>query len=448
MVKLYEQGGMRMLKKYSLKILVLLCAVSLLAMGCKNSGKTQIEEETKKRAFSEPRYEWGTIKNQTLTVWGRETDLERSYMKKAFARYEELTGNKIKTVPFSPEKFENEVKKAFQEGKKEPDLLLSFGGTNIDSFQPEKNLYDFTDAPWVDDLTDNSINQTIYHGKIVGLPHWEAAISGTIYNKKLLKKLKIDIPKNQKEFLKVCQILLENDIIPLYIPCKDSSMLLYQFPLDTIVENVETLTNLNNGKIGYADLPSMKKIVEWYCSMAKSGYLGDNFLDNNWDGMSDALKSEKYAMLLCWDSWLYTDFTGEPSDFGLMPAYMGIPENGTFEGPNLSLMMVNKNSPQLKGAIDLVTFMADPYNYNVAFEGIYTAPVFKDQLTKISTPQYVEASNWIEKNYHNSIAWLRIRGFSQTDATCIIDCMKEKKGYTIEQCLEDMDKLRMERIEP
>lgn len=434
-----------MLKKYSFIRLVLLCfTFCFILSGCSKSSNT---EEVSKKEFSQPQYKWGAVSDHTLSIWGRKVDLERTYMTKAFKRYEKLTGNKIKLVSFSADEFEPAVSEALKKGKNAPDLILSFGGTNIEAFEPDENFYDFTDAPWVNDITDNSINQTIYHGKIIGLPHWEASISGTIYNKKLFKKLKIQVPTTQQEFLQVCETLLENHITPLYLPCKDSSMLLYQFPMDTLVENNETLEGINEGKIGYQDIQGMEKIIEWYCTMEKKGYLGSNYMDQDWDGMSEALNSEKFAMLLCWDSWLYTDFTGNPGNYGLMPAFMGVPEKGTFEGPNLSLLLVNKKSSQVEGAVDLVTFMADPYNYNVAFEGIYTAPVFKHQLTKISTPQYVEASSWIEENYHNSTAWLRIRGFSQTDAFCIIKCMENKEAYNIKQCLNDMDKLRKKRIE-
>lgn len=393
-----------------------------------------------------PEYEWGRFSGRTLTVWGRGTDLERSYMTRAFRRYEEATGNTVQAVAFPAEELEAAVAEGLRRGPDGPDLILSFGGTNIDAFDPDENLYDFSGAVWVDDLTDTSINQTIYHGRVVGLPHWEASISGTLYNKEIFQRLELEPPRTQEEFMRTCAVLLEHGVTPLYLPCASPTMLLYQFPLDTIVEEGDVLQALNRGELGYADLPELHTAVEWYRTMAERGYLGQGYEKNGWDGMSRAMSSGGYAMMLCWDTWLYTDLEGDASRFGLMPAFVGVPEEGTFEGPNLSLLLVNRNGSQVDAAVDLVTFMADPYNYNAAFEGIYTAPVFKRQMASISTPQYVEAARWIEKNYRDSIAWLRIGGFSQSDATCILKYMAGDGSYTVDQCLRDMDALRMGRL--
>ena len=42
-------------------------------------------------------------------MWGREADLSRSYITRAFERYEELTGNTVNVVPYSPDQMEQAV---------------------------------------------------------------------------------------------------------------------------------------------------------------------------------------------------------------------------------------------------------------------------------------------------------------------------------------------------
>lgn len=396
--------------------------------------------------FTEPQYDWGKGAGETLTIWGTYPDLERSYLTRAFARYEELTGNQLELVQMPKEEYGRKMMAAFRGNGGQPDIILSYGGTSIEAYHPDDNFYDFTDALWVEDLTDTSINQTVYNGKIIGLPHWEASVSGTLYNKEIFKRYRLSVPRNQQEFMDVCEVLVKHGITPLYLPAKEISMLLYQFPLDAVVEDTKLLAGLNDGSLGYEDIPEMEKIVEWYRTMAQKGYLGADYHENDWSGMNEALESESYAMMLCWDTWLYTDFQGDPDTFGLMPAFIGIPDSGTFEGPNLGLFIVNKHTDKLEDALNFITFLSDPYNYNEAFAGVYTAPVFKNQVASISTPQYLEAERLIERNYRDSVAWLRIRGFSQMDASCILDYMDSPGTVTAKECLWKMDQLRNARI--
>lgn len=415
----------------------------LVLMGCstvpENAGESQA-------MLSGPEYEWDKNYEEPLVIWGIYPDLERNYITRAFDRYRELTGNELEVVLVAQEEFEEKMTQAFVKGGEKPDVIFSYGGTNIEKYNPDENFYDFTEEPWVEDLTDTSINQTIYNGKVIGLPHWEASISGTIYNKTLFEKYGLEIPETQEEFMQVCEVFHTNGVIPLYIPAKEVSMLLYQFPLDTIVEDVDVLEQLNEGKISYADIPQMEQVVDWYKTMADQGYLGESFQTNDWAGMEVAMDSGKYAMMLCWDTWLHTDFGGDADNFGLMPAFMGVPEEGTFEGPNLGMFIVNQKSDKLESALNFITFLSDPYNYNAAFEGIYTAPVFKNQVKSISTPQYQEAERLIERNFRDSTAWLRIRGFSQMDASAILEYMDPESDMTAGECLKEMDRMRNERL--
>lgn len=432
------------MKKTDTVVACLLCTVCLFMPGC---AAKSVSEVPVGQVFSKPQYDWGTAQDETITVWASADELDRPYMQRAFERYETLTKNKLEIVEIEHTIFEETVASAFAStAAQKPDVLLSYGGTNIESFNPDENFYDFTNAPWVNDLTTTSINQTIYNAKVVGLPHWEASISGTLYNKELFERYGLEVPQTQTEFMQVCEVLAANAITPVYLPYAEISMLLYQFPLDTLLEDEDTLDKINSGELDYADMPQMQVIVQWYRDMADKGYFGQDYTRNDWSGMSPAMESEEYAMMLCWDTWLYTDFKGDASKFGLMPAFVGVPEDGTFEGPNLALLIVNRNSPRLEAAIGFISFMADPYNYNAAFEGIYTAPVFKQQAGSISTPQYIEAERLIEKHFRNSTAWLRIQGFSQMDASYIQRYMSTEPNYTVRDCLTDMDNARKARM--
>lgn len=412
----------------------------LMLPGCEDSSK---QETASSVASAEPAYTWGVVKGRTITVWGEEMDLSRPFLRKAFDRYEKLTGNTVRVVAFPVNQASDRFAAGFRPGSTEkPDILLSYGGTAIESLDPENNFYTFNDAVWVDDLTDTALNQSIFNGKIIGLPHWEGSISGMLYNKEIFRRFNLRVPRTQKEFLEVCDTLLRNGITPVYVP--NTRRMLYQFPLDTMVRDPKVLAALNSEVLTYAQIPEMRQMLEWFRTMAGKGFFGSDMEKNSWDGMEEAMRTGTHAMSFCWDTWLYTNFKGDPAQFGLMPAFMGVPEEGTFEGPNLCLLLANKNSPELDAAKDLITFMADPYNYNVAFAGIYTAPAFKNQAGSLITPQYAEAERLVERLYHDSIAWPRIRGFSQMDAEFIGRLISEP-NYSIDDCLKDLDQARINR---
>ena len=104
-----------------------LFAAAFLLFGC------DAAPPEKTTAFEKPLYRWGGIKGRTVTVWGNRDDLNRPYMKRAFSRYAELTGNTVRAEGFSHRELGERLSAAFAAGGKGgPDILLSFGGANID----------------------------------------------------------------------------------------------------------------------------------------------------------------------------------------------------------------------------------------------------------------------------------------------------------------------------
>ena len=435
-----------MKKRTVLSLIISLILVIATVTGCSGSGDNS--ESTKETPSDSSNDSNSSSSNAeiTLTLYGNAEDIEKPYMQTIFDLYEEETGSTLDIVGIDQDNFENVALTKFQTGDI-PDLFMHFGGYGLDAFNPQENFVDFSDAEWVSDIEDMVLSQTKRDGIIYGLPYWEASISGCVYNKKIFDESGIDVPTTQDEFYEVCQTLLDNDVQPVYMAVKDQWPILYQYALDPVFADTELLNQLNSNQTTYAEIPELTDMCEFYKKMAENGYLGEMYATDTWDYASEVIGTGEAAMMFVWDTWLYTDYDSESyeytaDDFGMMPAFMGTTENGTFEGPNCSLMLANKNGDNVEAAIEFINFMADPGNYNIGFEGIKTAPVFKGQNTIETTPQYEEIEQLFEEIGNNSIAYQEIIGFTQVEGAKSIQELLIG-NITVEECLKLMDEDRI-----
>lgn len=382
----------------------------------------------------------------TLTLYGNADDAAKPYMKNIFKLYEEKTGNKIDVQGLDASNFESVCLTKFQTGDI-PDVLMHFGGYSLDAYNPAENFVDFSDASWVSDVADTSIAQTKRDGIVYGLPFWESSVSGCFYNKEIFEKQGLKVPTTQEEFDKVCQSLLDADIQPIYMAAADSWPLLYQFGMDPIFKDAPTLEKLNSNQITYSDIPEMNALMSWYKTSAEKGYFGKTVSTDTWDYGSEVLGTGEAAMIFCWDSWFDTDYDQDSydyksDDFGLMPIFMGTANEGTYEGGNNSLLLVNKNGKNLDTAKEFIEFCATPENYNKAFEGVATTPTFKKMTTNKLSSQYKGAEASIQKVGNASIANPEIIGFSQGDGgKCIQELLIG--NVDVNGCLKLMDDARI-----
>ncbi len=382
----------------------------------------------------------------TLTIMGKETDLNKSYMKSIFRQYEKATGNKLEIISFEDEEFETKAAEKFAHGEV-PDVFMHFHNADLNQFDVSDHFYDLSKEEWVSDLTDGALAYCQdQEGHLLGLPFWENSVSGCYYNQTILDSLGLKPATTQAEFDMLCQALSDTGYTPLCWPADGCSWMI-QFGLDPIfADNPALLEKLNRNEITYAEIPAVKDMVQWISDAADQGWFGSDFLSCGWSDISPVLGSGKAVMTYIWDTWFYTDFSldGKYSveDFALMPVFLNTTGNGTYEGGNLNMMMVNKDSKKLDAALDFLSFCASQENYNTAFDGIATVNCFKGQTTNIQSPMVTDASVSIAANERVSTAASRIIGYSATDAAAAFDSLFRKKT-DVAGCIKLLDDYRI-----
>ncbi len=441
------------MRKTMLLFISVIMMITMLFTACKTT-TPETKDENPKSEEPAPATESSTPTTDTddetepvtLTILANQDWVTKPYMKAVWSLYEKKTGNKLDIQAVPIDSGEQIMKTKFATGEI-PDIFMHFGGSSLAAYQPEKNFVDFSSAAWVSDVQDYVLPQAKFNGNVYGLPFWEASISGIVYNKEIFEKLNIAMPTTQAEFMAACETIKNAGITPMYLAFKDAWPLMYQYGLDNLVLDDEVLKKLNTNQIKYADIPEFKKLIEWYKEMTDKGYFGKSFATNTWDGGPEALGEGKYAMMLAWDTYADTDlepkYKGISEKFSIMPAFQNVVEGGSYEGPNVCLSFVNKNSKNVDAAKAYIEFLANPENYNEAFAGIGTSPVFKGMTTNKTTPLYDSAKDVIAAKTVASTAWPSVIGFTQVEgAKYIQDLMIG--NISVDECIEAMDKDRMQ----
>lgn len=381
----------------------------------------------------------------TLTVLGKKTDMEKSYMKKIFEQYEIKTGIRLNIEAIEDGNYEVEAEKRLLEGNA-PDIFMHFNNADLNRFNIPENFLYLNDEKWVDDLTDNALEYCLDNkGNLLGLPFWESSVSGCYYNKTILDSLGLKAASTQDEFNVLCEVLKESGYTPICWPA-DGCTWMFQFGFDPIfADEPELLASLNDGQINYSDIPQVRDMVQWIHDAADNGWFGENYLNTGWNEISSDLSSGNAVMTFIWDTWFYTDFEQggkyTVDDFALMPVFMNTVENGTYEGGNLNMMMVCKNGKNAESAKEFLDFCAAPENYNYAFDGISTVNCFKGQTTNIQSGMVTDSAESIAAYERISVAVSRIVGYSADDIAEIFNEMFRKET-DVNGCVALMDEFR------
>ncbi len=389
----------------------------------------------------------GSENGITLSIMGKQSDLNKSYMTSIFQQYEKETGNKLQIIAYEDREYESIASEKFEAGDV-PDVFLHFNNADLHRFDVDANFCYLNDQSWVSDLTESAKAYcTDADGNLLGLPFWESSVSGCYYNKTILNELGMKPATTQAEFDTICQVLADTGYTPICWPANGCAWML-QFGMDPIfADDPAVLEQINRNEISYAAIPEMHNMVQWISDAAEKGWFGSDFLNIGWDELGPTMASGDAVMTFIWDTWFYTDLpedgTYTVDDFALMPVFMNTADSGTYEGGNLNMMMVSKNSSNKDAALEFLAFCADPEHYNKAFDGIATVSCFNGQTTNIQSQMVTDAESSIAANERVSTASSRIIGYSGDDVMLALNNMF--KGNTdVTGCVEMMDNFRIE----
>lgn len=379
-----------------------------------------------------------------LTLMANQDWTVKPILTRAISLYEEQTGNRIELQALPIDTVDTLIRKRVAIGEI-TDVVMHFGGAALSDLRPERNFVDMSGETWASDLTDAVRPRLTKDGKLFGLPLWEASTSGTLYNKRIFQQLGLQVPDSQEQFFAVCAKLKEAGIVPVYLASKDVWPLMPQYGFDYAAKRTPGLVEaLNANQLNLADVPAAQAVVDWYRTMFASGYFGSDPDNNSWDGLPSALKSGKYAMVMSWDVYLYSDleakYPGLADDFGLMPLFVGGRDAMHYEGPNAAMLMVNKNGPHVREAVEFIRFLARPDILNEVYRGLNTGTYFKSVNTNKPTPQYLENRTLIDRLTYPSITPF-IVGYNQYEMGKWVQ-QAMTGAITTREALQGMDALR------
>lgn len=424
--KAKNRGGLPMIKKI-LAVLITLAALAALVLmpGCANNSARD---------------------EDTITLMVETSCVETLYMQRILELYETETGNKIKIIPIENTTFEADAYAKFEKGEI-PDIFMHYNDSDLTKYNVAENFLYLNDEPWVGELTDSAKAYCLdKDGNLLGLPFWESSVSGCYYNKTVLDSLGLRPAYTQAEFDALCAALKGVGYTPMYWASNGCNWI-FQFGLDPIfADDPELLEKLNKNEITYADIPAVRDMITWLDNANRNGWFNADYAGADWDSIAPAIGKGDAVMIYAWDSWFSMNLNGNTKygsdDFALMPVFMNTADAGTYEGGNLAMMLVNKNSEKKQQALDFLAFCAAPENYNRAFEGVSTVSNFKNQTTNIQADMVTDALPSIEAHGRVSTAWPKIIGFSQDDVGDAV--LKMFKGETdVDGCVRLMDEYRI-----
>lgn len=305
-----------------------------------------------------------------------------------FANFERTTGNKveIQALP-AGEEYGRLMLTRFATNDY-PDVFQMDPGTKqYVKFRASETLYEWTDDPIVDKLTDSMREFQTLAGRIYGIPWGSTGNLGVYYNKDVFGAVGVDIPKNYQEFLTVCEKVKAAGYTPVYEavktgwPAQIYSLAGWVSYVDQEIGDQGVL-RLEKNELRLNQIPALKKVLEKQLALKNLGYYQNNLLAGTYEEQQDQFGNGKVAMIFQ-GAWVLNLLQQKFGDEFVNNKVGWFPLPGE-NNPGIACLyaagqlLVPKLTKNVDTAVELVRFMTEKESLDIEYRANPGIPVYND----------------------------------------------------------------------
>ena len=160
------------------------------------------------------------------------------------------------------------------------DLFWYNSGALMKQLNPDSQLLNVADEPWIDDLSDNYLTSTSTENGSYGAPVGSAMGGGFFYNIAVYEELGLEVPLTWDDFLSNSEVISAAGIDPVIQAYGDtwtSQMLTLADFHNVSVDNPDFGDELTANEVTFADTPAAVESFQKLQDVAEAGYFNEDF---------------------------------------------------------------------------------------------------------------------------------------------------------------------------
>ena len=246
------------------------------------------------------------------------------------------------------------------------DVFEYNSGSLFRAIDPQRNLVDLSDQPWLKKLAESFKRVVSVNGKYYGVPIGGAASGGVLYNKKVYADLGLKVPRTWAEFMANNAKIKAANIAPVIQTFK-TTWTSQLFVLGDFYNVLQSDPNFPDqytaNKAHYADTPAAMKGFEHQAEVYKAGYLNRNFASASYDqGIKMLVNGEgaQYPQLTFALSAIKSNYPDAVNNIGFfaLPGDNAADNGATIWEP--AGVYISKTTKHLAEAKKFLAFIASP----------------------------------------------------------------------------------------